>query len=642
MAVGFSNTNKPINPRGLDASPKGYNRAALYSGKALDFDGVNDDITIPNSDSINITGNALTIAGYINTDGSTAWQGICYKDSGNQKGFQLFVDKTGDPNIAFGIHTGGFYRLYSNEVIENNKWYFVVATYDGVNQSIYINGVFDNSQTATGNITDSSTENLYIGRNTLGSERFNGEIANFKIFNTALTAAQVADLYNNPEKIVPTGVDNTALKLWLPMMEGAGTTAYDGSGNGNHGTISGATYVNGVGSPVAQSAVIDWNKGTNNQTYSEQANNAQWTQENLTISNNVETAPNGTLTADKMVASAVNTFHFSGQAQSLPNAKNYTASIYAKAAEYEHLYICLRTDTNSNRYGVKFDLTNGTFVDDAGLGTPTQTGYNITSVGDGWYRCEVTSYHTSGDVNGLYGPSPGGNVNGINNTFAGNDVNGIYVWGAQVNEGTTATIYVPTIGTLQPNPVLLPQGLTSGRDITGVNLFENVRKQGALNLDGNSWAEVHDNASLDVTTGLTLEAWLKWDGNLGAIIAKDKASARAYNVLIATGGRISFLINGNTRATQASAVTLNSWTHVLVTYDQVNAKVFINGAEASSSPYTDAIITTADVVEIGRYFGDSVYALSFPIAQPRIYNRALTAAEVLQNYNSGKSIYTNS
>ena len=139
MATSTVNTNKPIIPRGADVRPiDSYNRAALYSGKALDFDGVNDQITIPNSDSINITGNALTIAGYINTDGSTAWQGICYKDSGNLNGFQLFVDKTGDPNIAFGIHTGSFYRLFSNEVIENGKWYFVVATYDGTNQSIYI------------------------------------------------------------------------------------------------------------------------------------------------------------------------------------------------------------------------------------------------------------------------------------------------------------------------------------------------------------------------------------------------------------------------------------------------------------------------------------------------------------------------
>ena len=50
------------------------------------------------------------------------------------------------------------------------------------------------------------------------------------------------------------------------------------------------------------------------------------------------------------------------------------------------------------------------------------------------------------------------------------------------------------------NDILIPQGLTSGRDLLG-NLFENVRKQGALNLDGNSWAEVHDNGSLDFGTG---------------------------------------------------------------------------------------------------------------------------------------------
>ena len=80
----------------------------------------------------------------------------------------------------------------------------------------------------------------------------------------------MADLYNNPEKVVPTGVDNTALKLWLPMQEGAGTTAYDGSGNGNHGTISGATYVHGIGAPVSQTAVIDWNKGTNISEHSEE------------------------------------------------------------------------------------------------------------------------------------------------------------------------------------------------------------------------------------------------------------------------------------------------------------------------------------------------------------------------------------
>jgi hypothetical protein len=55
--------------------------------------------------------------------------------------------------------------------------------------------------------------------------------------------------------------------------------------------------------------------------------------------------------------------------------------------------------------------------------------------------------------------------------------------------------------------------LTANKDITGVNAFESARNPYALNLDGASWAEVHDNASLDITSAITLEAWVYWDGS---------------------------------------------------------------------------------------------------------------------------------
>ena len=48
MGVTTTQTNKPFNPRGNDQSPLAFNRAKLYSGKALDFDGVNDSIDISN------------------------------------------------------------------------------------------------------------------------------------------------------------------------------------------------------------------------------------------------------------------------------------------------------------------------------------------------------------------------------------------------------------------------------------------------------------------------------------------------------------------------------------------------------------------------------------------------------------------
>jgi hypothetical protein len=66
MATTTTTTNKPLNPRAQDLSPKGYNRAALYSGKALDFDGVNDYIGIPSTFDSTIVNGAFTFVATIN------------------------------------------------------------------------------------------------------------------------------------------------------------------------------------------------------------------------------------------------------------------------------------------------------------------------------------------------------------------------------------------------------------------------------------------------------------------------------------------------------------------------------------------------------------------------------------------------
>jgi hypothetical protein len=240
MGVTTTQTNKPFNPRGNDQSPKGYNRAKLYSGKALDFDGVNDIVSTTYASGF--TGaQEFTYCAYVNTNSTTLRQTIIHANENTGYGVQSLQTRDGAFRFFAGTGVAGTSYIDS-ELYEADKWYFVVGTHTPTENKIYLNGVLNATKEAS---------NLTI----------DGQIANAKVFDVALTAAQVADLYNNPEKVVPTGVDNTALKLWLPMMEGAGTTAYDGSGNGNHGTISGATYVNGIGAPVAQSAVMDWNKG---------------------------------------------------------------------------------------------------------------------------------------------------------------------------------------------------------------------------------------------------------------------------------------------------------------------------------------------------------------------------------------------
>ena len=601
MAVGFSNTNKPINPRGQDASPLAYNRAKLYSGKALDFDGVNDYVDIS---TFSMSGQDGSFCFYYKQDADSVFR------------YAFDMIPTTGVRVAIVIDNGQLKFLINNEALANQgeilngEPNFCVITSEGTTQNFYINGQFIGSQTSATYISLATTGDAAIGSRRDGAAAFlDGQIAGFKIFNTALTAAQVADLYNNPEKIVPTGVSNTALKLWLPMMEGAGTTVYDGSGNGNHGTISGATYVNGVGAPVSQSAVMDWNKGTNILEYSIW-NNSYWTASGGVVTDGIE-APDGTNTAFKFERDGA----FLG-------AIYKVAPSGLSSTNYRYVYAKLPSGTGSAQLLSHSSNTNNTFT-----------------ITDEWQRFELNSAPNTAPSN-FY----------IVDFRADVGVDEIHLWAPQAAAGTDESVFVPTIGTAQPNPVLLPQGLTTGRDITGVNLFENVRKQGALNLDGNSWAEVHDNASLDITSAITLEAWYYHTGS-GTKIIQGRWSTQVDNsyLMYVEGNKIKFVGNdgsstfgGNDSTTDLS---LDQFNHVVITYDRTNLKYYLNGVLIDTFAYTVSLNPNATVaLDIGRNDGISgVYTganyNNTPIAQPRIYNRALTAAEVLRNYNSGKNTY---
>ena len=584
MAVTTTKTNKPLNPRGNDQSPKGYNRAELYTGKALDFDGVNDYIDLY----------GFTMAGDVATIVFQA------KFSNDQYLLDINIDRFVIRNRAtdgFSVFNTTAWTSYGDTLRDELGFYAIVS--DGTKQRVYYNGhQLGSEQTVTALDWDSITKFKIASNNTGTNNFFDGQLSGFKIFNTALTAAQVADLYNNPEKIVPTGVADSALKLWLPMQEGAGTTAYDGSGNGNHGTISGATWTHGIGAPVAQTAVIDWNKGTNLFEYSEQFNQASWTKFSSTLTSG-QTAPDGSDNAYKIVFSDPNAY-IQNTTGGLDTSSEYTISCWVKSDG---------ADTDF-RIG---NISAGSFE------TRTATSE--------WQRFEVTQT-PSGPTR--Y-PRPVHPITGSET---------LYIWGAQLEKVSSAGAYIPNhTGTQITSDVLLPQGLTTGRDITGVNLFENVRKQGALNLDGNSWAEVHDNASTDMTEAITLECWIYYDGSRSdeGVFGKWFPNTERAYMIYATSNQIRFYINTSSSSHVLSSV---GWYHIVGTYDKVNRKLYINGTEEVSTAYTSTIALTAKPVEIGRYYGgSSTNAYNGAIAQPRIYNRALTAEEVERNYNAGKNIY---
>jgi hypothetical protein len=153
---------------------------------------------------------------------------------------------------------------------------------------------------------------------------------------------------------------------------------------------------------------------------------------NVTILKNYK-SPDGTLNASKIIPNTTNSQHSIKATGKLTNSR-YNYTIYVKASGNSFFQIANQATSDY----VNFNLNNGTY-----FASNSNDEVSVDYFGDGWYRCNVYFATT---FQGIYNVI----IENIGSTrlesFVGNDVDGIYIWGAQAEQGSYATSYIPTQG----------------------------------------------------------------------------------------------------------------------------------------------------------------------------------------------------
>ena len=193
---------------------------------------------------------------------------------------------------------------------------------------------------------------------------------------------------------------------------------------------------------------------TNLLSYSQDFTNAAWYNVNVSIGASV-VAPDGSLTAISLVEANNNNYHCLNRASGTTGIQQ-VFSVYAKAGIRKHLILQL------GQIATIYDLSNGTVVSESGV--------SIVSIGDGWYRCITTRVPTN-QYTVIYVSKDGAA------TYQGDGVSGIYIWGSQLENGSSPSPYIPTTTA----PVTVTDYTLSGSTLT---LAEVPARAAELTVDG--------------------------------------------------------------------------------------------------------------------------------------------------------------
>ena len=543
-----------------------------------------------------------------------------------------------------------------------NAWNHVVGTSNGSVISVYLNGVSVATSSITGSYIDTRTNTSPIWKigestyDTLNTTWFSGSIDDLRIYNRALTPAEITGLYS--------GSIQPLAGAWSVVRGNPNAVAVDSSGNGNNGT-----FVNKpVGSAPAPLIVAGGMSMTFNGSsqYVLLTDTAALKPSQITLSAwvYITQLPSGSYYIVERPKNAYSSYilQIDSNGKLLLNIGYTDSSPYIKTLSSSGT---LSLNTWHHVVGT-YDLTNMfVYID----GVPTSTSFSSAIL-----------YTNS--TSGATGPRIGVHDNGSNlsGTFFKGSIDDVRIYNRALSASEAATLATGDRGAVDsalvgwwkldqapqsmikgnptavaidssgnnntgtyigsPSPCNAPSALVYDKLGTGVTF--NGSSQGVSSQALGQYIST----TLDVSNlpSKTYAGWFYWsslDNNWQGMVGQADGFDNSKTTGLITdatnkigiyqaygGGVIGFIANA------ALAPTLNTWYHIAGVIDNPNNRIqlYINGSSVSSPSVptmaSSSFTTISNKVGIGFMLGGGSYKFNGSVDDVRIYNKALSQLEI--------------
>jgi hypothetical protein len=578
-------------------------------GSALRFDGIDDLVTVPDANDLDLT-DEFTLEAWVRPDEANKWSAVITKERGKGAvSYQMHAEGEKSAPVGYVANSSGTYGVTAGTTpIAPRVWSHLAMTYDGAKLRFYIDGVL--KATATGADPGVSADQLLIGGNLSWPEdAFKGLIDEIRIYDRALDEGEI-----NSDKATPIQTPARPAIASYSFDEGVGTRAEDFAAD-HDGTVEGAKWTTR-------------GKFGNALTFNGAAS------EKVTIAdaNDLDFTDELTLEAWVRPTEAV-------EWSSIVTKKRGTGFSYQLSAHGNHNAPVGYLSSGEKNYGVDGGTTP----------LPAKTWSHIAFTSDGGRIRFYVNGKLKGSDSMLVAaePSIGSLVIG-GGPFKGR-IDEVRVYNRALSEGEIATDKATPVQT-PPRPPVATYSFDAGtgevaEDSSGANdgtlvgptWFANGKFGAALRFDGiNDLVSVPDANALDLTDEFTLEAWVRPDeANPGsAVINKERGKGTVSYQMHAEGtggvpvGHVENSAGRYTVTAGTTPITPRVWSHLAMTYDGAKLRYYVDGVLKGTASSGDPGIS-GDQLLIGGNLSWPEDAFKGLIDEIRIYDRALEEAEII-------------